>query len=153
MTDMLSPEIRISIKKSVLCWLATSSSDNQPNVSPKEIFEAYEDDCIIIANIASPQSVKNIHANNKVCVSFIDILVQKGYQLKGIATIIEKDNPEFSILHSILDTYTQGKFPITSIIKTKIESSKAILAPSYIFYPETSEESQIQSAKDTYHLK
>lgn len=48
------------MSKSVLCWLATASKDNLPNVSPKEIFAQYREDYIIVANIASPQTVKNI---------------------------------------------------------------------------------------------
>ena len=70
----LSPEIKECIDKSVLCWLATSSEENIPNVSPKEMFTHYQDEFIIVANIASPQTVKNIKQNPNVCISFIEIL-------------------------------------------------------------------------------
>lgn len=73
-----------------------------PNVSPKEVFTYYETDTIIIANIASPQSVRNIHENENVCVSFIDILVQKGYQIKGKAEIITSSAVEFSTMEKAL---------------------------------------------------
>jgi len=63
---MLTSEIKEYIDKSVLCWLATSSTDNVPNVSPKEIFNYFGENVIIIANIASPQSLKNIKQNKKV---------------------------------------------------------------------------------------
>ena len=91
----LTTEIKESISKSVLCWLATVSDKKIPNVSPKEIFNYYGDDKIIVANIASPQTVRNIKQNENVCISFIDILVQKGFQVKGKAIIIEKNNAEF----------------------------------------------------------
>ena len=86
----LTNEIKEYIDRSVLCWLATASIDNVPNVSPKEIFKYYESDKIIVANIASPQTVRNIKRNENVCVSFVDVLVQKGFQLKGKARIIKK---------------------------------------------------------------
>ena len=70
---MLNKDITNSIEHSVLCWLATSSADGTPNVSPKEIFTYYGDSKIIIANIASPQSVKNIKANARACISFISL--------------------------------------------------------------------------------
>ena len=73
---MLTADILKYIDQSVLCWLATADKDGQPNVSPKEIF-AYHNGDILIANIMSPQSVKNIKANPKVAVSFIDLLTQK----------------------------------------------------------------------------
>ena len=148
----LTKEIKNCIDKSVLCWLATVSSDRVPNVSPKEIFTYFGKNNIIIANIASPQSVRNIKENENVCLSFIDILVQKGFQLKGKATIIEKANPEFSELSTILETMTAGKFPFTTITKINVDYTKPIIAPRYILYPETTEEEQIESARKQYRL-
>lgn len=72
----LTAEIKDSLNTSVLCWLATSSAENIPNVSPKEIFSYFENDSIIVANIASPQTLRNIKQNKNVCISFIDILKQ-----------------------------------------------------------------------------
>jgi len=53
----LTTEIKESINKSVLCRLSTASIENVPNVSPKEIFNHFGTDKIIVANIASPQTV------------------------------------------------------------------------------------------------
>jgi len=149
---MLTTEIKSYIEKSVLCWLATSM-DGQPNVSPKEIFTYYGDSLIIIANIASPGSVKNIKLNPKVCLSFIDILIQKGYQLKGQAKIIKKGEPEYLIYGSLLTKMTGDLYPFSSIIAIEIESAKQILAPSYMLYPSVTEEEKAEQAKRTYGLK
>ena len=149
---MLTLEIKKYIEKSILCWLATSSKENQPNVSPKEIFTTYGENSIVIANIASPKSESNILENEKVCVSFIDILVQKGFQIHGKAEIIKEENPIFSILEKELVKMTGGNFPFKSIIKIQIDNSKPIIAPKYILFPETTEEEQIESAKKTYKL-
>ncbi|MFD2725718.1 pyridoxamine 5'-phosphate oxidase family protein [Hyunsoonleella rubra] len=145
----MNDDIKKYIHQSVLCWLATSSEDNIPNVSPKEIF-AYFGDAIIIANIASPQSVRNIKQNPNICVSFIDILVQKGFQLKGEATILTKLDDDFSAMEAELLKLTEGKFPFSEIIKVDINSSKPIIAPKYLLYPETTEAEQIESAKCAY---
>jgi predicted pyridoxine 5'-phosphate oxidase superfamily flavin-nucleotide-binding protein len=149
----LTAEIRQRIDKSILCWLATSSSNNIPNVSPKEIFSAYNSNQIIIANIASPESIKNIRQNQNVCVSFIDILVQKGFQVKGTVKIIESTDSEFSNMEKILLKMTGGKFPFSSIINVIVEKAKPIIAPKYILYPETTEEQQIESAKKAYGIE
>lgn len=146
----LTNEIKECINKSVLCWLATASSENIPNVSPKEVFNHYESDKIIIANIASPQTIKNILVNKNVCVSFIDILIQKGFQIKGKADIIKKKDSEFVKMEDILTKMTGGKFPFSSIIKISVEQIKPIIAPKYLLYPETTEKEQIESAKKTY---
>lgn len=146
----LTTTLRSSIDKSVLCWLATASKENIPNVSPKEIFQYYQSDKIIIANIASPQTVKNIKANKNVCVSFIDILVQKGFQVKGTAAIIDHLHPEFTDMEKLLLEMTGGNFPFQTITQITIEKVKPILAPRYLLYPETTESDQIKSAKKAY---
>ncbi|WP_378174445.1 pyridoxamine 5'-phosphate oxidase family protein [Aquimarina sp. SS2-1] len=148
----LTSEIKEYMNKSVLCWLATVSADGIPNVSPKEIFNYYEENFIIVANIASPQTVRNIKQNMNVCISFIDILVQKGFQIKGKAEIIGTTHSEFSLMEKVLVQMTGGKFPFASITKIKIEQVKPIIAPKYILYPETTEKEQIESAKKAYEL-
>ena len=148
----LTTEIKEYINRSVLCWLATVSNENIPNVSPKEIFNYYETDKIIVANIASPQTVLNIEKNTNVCISFIDILVQKGFQIKGKAKIIEKADSEFSEMEKILTKMTGGNFPFSTITEIKVEQIKKIIAPKYILYPETTESEQIESAKKAYGI-
>lgn len=149
----LSNEIRESIDKCVLCWLATVSGTNEPNVSPKEVFTYSGTDKIIVANIASPRTVQNIGQNENVCLSFIDILVQKGYQLKGKAKIIHTSSADFGEMESVLTQLTGGRFPFSTITEITVEQVKPIIAPSYLFYPETTETKQIENAKKLYGLQ
>lgn len=146
----LTEKVKEYIDKSILCWLATSSSEGIPNVSPKEIFTYFGIESIIIANIASPQSIRNIKENEHVCVSFIEIFVQKGFQIKGKAKLIERADPQFKEMEQELTKMTLGKFPFETIIKINVTQIKQILAPSYIFYPETKEEDQVHNAKKAY---
>ncbi|MDM9630989.1 pyridoxamine 5'-phosphate oxidase family protein [Robiginitalea aurantiaca] len=148
----LSSEVKEYLDRSVLCWLATASAENVPNVSPKEIFTYFGRDKIIVANIASPQTVRNIGENAKVCVSFIDILVQKGFQVTGKAKITDKADSEFSEMEKILTGMTGGNFPFATITQITVEKVKPIIAPRYMLFPETTEKAQIESAKKTYGL-
>lgn len=147
---MLNDEIKKYMDKSVLCWLATSSSENIPNVSPKEVFTYYGDSNIIVANIASPQTIKNIKQNANVCISFIDVFVQKGYQIKGKAKIVTKSEADYVSAKALLLELTGGKFPFSSITNIFVESVKPIIAPKYILYPETTEQEQINNALKQY---
>ncbi|MEO0573557.1 MAG: pyridoxamine 5'-phosphate oxidase family protein, partial [Bacteroidota bacterium] len=119
---------------------------------PKEVFNHYGKDSIIVANIASPQTVRNIKQNQNVCVSFIDILVQKGFQLKGTAEIIKKMDAEFNEMERLLTEITCGKYPFSTITKISVQHAKPIIAPNYILYPETTEIEQIKSAKKVYNI-
>ncbi len=137
---------------SVLCWLATVSTKNIPNVSPKEIFTYYQTDKIIIANIASPQSARNIQENDNVSVSFIDILVQKGFQIKGKAEVIDSSHPDFYEIEHSLTRMTEGKFPFKTVFKITAENVRPIIAPRYQFYPVTTEHEQTEIAKRAYGI-
>lgn len=149
---VLTEEIKDKMQSTVLCWLATMGKE-YPNVSPKEIFTYYKDK-IIIANIASPQSLKNILVNEHVCVSFVDILVQKGWKLKGTARVVLPDSKEYQIYHAILNELTKGLFPFKTVFEITPTNAKEILAPSYLLYPETTSEiQQIATAKQVYGLK
>lgn len=147
---MLSPDILQSIDRSVLCWLATVDGQGQPNVSPKEIFATFDDAHVVIANIASPQSVRNIRQNPKVCMSFIDVFVQKGYKLHGRARIVPTGDAEFATLAAPLLAMTGDAFPIHSVIHLQVLEAEPILAPSYRLVSGTTEATQVASAMKTY---
>jgi predicted pyridoxine 5'-phosphate oxidase superfamily flavin-nucleotide-binding protein len=48
---MIGKEVKKYIDESVLCWLATANRQNEPNVSPKEIFTYRDDKTLLIANV------------------------------------------------------------------------------------------------------
>ena len=149
---MITSAILTSIEKSVLCWLATADEEGFPNVSPKEMFTVFGDRHLIIANVASPQTAKNIKVNPKVCVSFIDVLVQKGFQLKGNAQVISEKEVQFATLSVPLLKMTEGKFPFRDLFYIEIEKVKPIIAPRYWMYPETTEAEQVASARKLYGI-
>jgi uncharacterized protein len=149
---MLNKEIIQYIEKSVLCWLATSDKDNFPNVSPKELFTHFQDK-ILIANLASPNSIHNIVENSNVCVSFVDVFVQKGFKIKGQAIIISKNETDFETkVKPLIDLYSDT-FPIHAVIEITIQKIEPIQAPSYFLYPEMTEAMQIESAMNTYKVR
>lgn len=148
---LLSPEVVAAAKRSVLCWLATSDKNNQPNVTPKELFQIFDDRHLVIANIASPGSARNILSNPKVCVSFVDVFAQKGFKILGNARNIARTNSEFMNWATELDAMASPRFTIHSVFVVQASHVEIIVAPSYRLYPaETSELTQVESALHTY---
>lgn len=150
---MISEKIKEYIDRSVLCWLATSSADNQPNVSPKEVFACFENETIIIANIASPGSAENVLVNPNVAVSFVDVFVQKGYQLKGKCTLVSNSDVDFQVLAEPLRRITKGVYPFDAVFRIKVEEAKEIKAPGYFIFPDKKEADMIGEALKTYGVK
>ncbi|MGL4630001.1 MAG: pyridoxamine 5'-phosphate oxidase family protein [Leadbetterella sp.] len=150
---MISNEVKKSMEKCVLCWLATSDKYNEPNVSPKEIFTYQGDHTLLIAHIFSPKSILNIRENPRVCVSFVDVFVQKGFKIKGIASIIDKNDSLFKEkVRPLTDLFTD-QFPIQAVIEIEVSQVEIIQAPSYHLYPDRTEQFQIESAMNTYGVK
>ncbi|MFK7795880.1 MAG: pyridoxamine 5'-phosphate oxidase family protein [Aureispira sp.] len=150
---MLTPTIQQYIQQSVLCWLATVDADGCPNVSPKELFLSTNEQTFVIAHVASPQSIKNIKTQAQVCVSFVDVFVQKGYKIKGQATLVNRDQPAYDEYTNLFQQQYGNAFAMTAFIVIEVTTVAPILAPSYLFYPETTEASQIQNALATYRVK
>ncbi len=146
----MTNEVEKYIEQSVLCWLATSDNFGEPNVSPKEIFLYGGNNNILIANIASPNSVKNITINPKVCVSFIDVFEQQGFKVKGTARVLMPGEDNFDEYLTKLRVLADERFPIKGIIEVNIEKTAPIKAPSYFLFPDVSLEQQIQNGLKTY---
>ena len=151
---MLSSEVQEAARRSVLCWLATVDENAQPNVSPKEIFTVFGSIHLVVANIASPTSVRNIDVNPRVCVSFVDVFVQKGFKINGLARNVSRQDPDFSRWSTLLEAMAGPRFPIHSVIVLEVDAVESIIAPSYQLHPtETTETSQIASALRTYGVQ
>lgn len=151
---MLTPEVRDSATRSVLCWLATVNAAGQPNVSPKEIFAVFDSDHLVIANIASPGSARNVEVHPLVCVSFVDVFVQKGFKVLGSARNVRENEPGFRAWSAPLAAKAGPRFPIHSVLVIQASAVEPIIAPSYRLYAaETTEASQVDSAMRTYGVR
>lgn len=151
---MMNDAVRENASRSVLCWLATVDANGQPNVSPKEVWAVADDEHVVVAHIASPISARNIAHNPQVCLSFVDVFVQKGFKLVGTAREVRADNAEFATWAKPLLAMVGERFTIHSVLVVHVKSVASILAPSYRFYPnETTEASQVASGMRTYNVQ
>jgi hypothetical protein len=147
----LTADVRSAAERAVLCWLATADADGQPNVTPKELFAAFDDRHLVIANIASPRSAANLAVNPRVCVSFVDVFVQKGFKVVGVASDVPPDAPAFEGWVAPLREIAGDRYPIRSLFVVRATEVEAIVAPSYWLFPgETTEASQERAALRAY---
>ena len=152
--SLMNEAVREAARRSVLCWLATVDADGQPNVSPKEIWAVADAEHVVVAHIASPVSARNIAHQPQVCLSFVDVFVQKGFKLKGMAHEVCADDPAFSRWVAPLLTMVGQRFFIRSVLVIRVTSVASIMAPSYRFYPDqTNEASQVDAAMRAYGVQ
>ena len=109
---------------------------------------------LVIANIASPTSVRNIAQNPRVCVSFVHAFVQKGFKVLGTARNVGKTDADFAHWAGPLVAMAGPRFPIHSVIVVRATRVEPIVAPSYRLYPnETTEQAQVVSAMRAYGVR
>jgi uncharacterized protein len=78
---MLTPDMKRIIEEQRLGFVATASLDGTPNVSPKGTFAVLDDQTIAFGEIRSPGTIRNLKANPRIEVNFVDAFVRKGYRL------------------------------------------------------------------------
>ena len=119
---------------------------------PQQHFVAHGDSELLIADIASQQSINNIAVNPQVSVAFINIFTQKGYKINGTAKLISSADESFERLALPLLAEIKGRFPLLHLIQIQVAQVEAIVAPAYQFGEDVSEESQINEAMEAYHI-
>lgn len=149
---MITEEVAQSIESSVLCWLATVGPNGSPNVSPKEAFMHDGKGKIIVAHIASPQTVRNIKNNPLVCLSFINVFIQKGYKVRGTAKILRASHEHYPQQKAKLAQLVGDTFPIPAVIEVEPTEIEEIIAPSYRMFPDTTTSKMVQQALATYKV-
>lgn len=71
-----------------LAWVATTSRDGVPNVTPKGSLKLVDESHVLFADLFSLKTRKNLLENNKVAITVIDTTTAKGYQIKGTAEVV-----------------------------------------------------------------
>ena len=149
---LITDKIAESIDQSVLCWLATVSEDGFPNVSPKEAFLHDGKGRILVANIASPVTAGNIKRDPRVCVSFVNIFIQRGYKITGRATVLRPGDSGFEEQCQKLIAAIGDTFPIISVIVIEPGTVDEIIAPSYRLFPDSGPDDRIRESLRSYEV-
>ncbi|MEZ6137499.1 MAG: pyridoxamine 5'-phosphate oxidase family protein [Pirellulaceae bacterium] len=149
---MITNEVAQSIESSVLCWLATVAMDGSPNVSPKEAFIHDGNGRILVAHIASPQTVRNIESEPRVCLSFIDVFTQKGHKVRGTARVLRESDERYHEQLSRLVQFIGDTYRILAVIEVEPTEVEEIIAPSYRMFPGTATGKMIQQSLATYKV-
>src|SRR5215510_12210684 len=95
---MLTADMKRLVGDQPLGFVATVSPDGTPNLSPKGTFAVIDDETLAFADIRSPQTLRNLRANPRLEVNFVDPFVRKGYRFSGTARVVERGSPGFAAL-------------------------------------------------------
>jgi hypothetical protein len=120
----LPEEAKKIIARVMPAFVATASKNGKPNVSPKGSFQVLDDEHVVFAEIASPQTISNIRENPQVSVLVFDPDTFGGCRISGKAQIIESGE----LLDSFKAQFAPMKMDVHSVIKISVEHT-AIMPP------------------------
>jgi len=72
-----------------LGFVATVNADDSPNLSPKGTLAVWDDEHLVFADIASPNTSANLKRNPAVELNVVDPLIRRGYRFSGTAEVFE----------------------------------------------------------------
>ena len=126
---ILTDDMRRVIDEQRLGFIATVTPDGKPNLSPKGTTTVWDDDHLVFADIASPNTILNLRANPSIEINVVDQTLRKGYRFKGIAEVLG----EGERFDAIMQFYRRrgSANPMKHFVLVKVEHAAAVFSPAY----------------------
>src|SRR5215475_1769743 len=126
---MLTPDMKRIIEEQRLGFVATAAPDGTPNVSPKATFIVLDNSTIAFGEIRSPGTLRNLTANPRVEVNFVDPFVRKGYRFAGTASVVERGSPGYAALLGRFQSSLEPR--MRAIVTISVTKARSIVSPDY----------------------
>lgn len=126
---MLTPDMKRVIEEQRLGFVATAAPDGMPNVSPKGTFAVLDDRTIAFGEIRSPATLRNLRANPRVEVNFVDVFARSGYRFAGMASVVERGDAGFDTLLPRLNSTLGSR--IRAIVTISVSRALPLTSPAY----------------------
>jgi uncharacterized protein len=126
---MLTSDMKRIVAEHPLGYVATASSDGTPNVSPKGTFFVVDDTSIAFAEIRSPTTLRNLQANPRIEVNFVDPFVRKGYRFAGTAKVLARGEGDFDALLKKSGSSLAPR--VRAIVLINVTKALPLVSPAY----------------------
>ncbi len=137
---IITDDMRDIVKATRLCFVATVDDDGTPNLSPKSSLMVYDDDHLVFANIASPNTIRNLRREPAIEINAIDIFMRRGYRFKGTAELMPPGTPEYDFVAEPFWADNGKQFPVHEIVKVHVARAVPVLSPAYTYIDEITED-------------
>src|SRR6202795_4110483 len=132
----LTDDMQRVVREQRLGFVATVCPDGTPNLSPKGTLTVWDDDHLVLADIRSPATLRNLRINPAVEINVVDPIARKGYRFKGKATVVDR-GPLTAEIRDFLGSRgsDSGKkmveLELCFFVLIKVEEALVLVSPSY----------------------
>ncbi|MGV9803079.1 pyridoxamine 5'-phosphate oxidase family protein [Mycobacterium sp. NPDC003449] len=131
--NLIDDDMRDIVNSAKLAFVATVNPDGSPNLSPKGSVRVYDDDQVAFMDIASPGTIANLSANNRMEIAVIDFLRRRGYRFSGTAELHRAGSAVHTWLQQWLLDLNGPGYPANQAVVLKVERVRPILSPAYTY--------------------
>jgi hypothetical protein len=126
--------MRCVVEEQRLGFAATICEDGTANLSPKGTVTVLDDDRLMFADLASPQTVKNLRMNPSIEINVVDPVIRKGFRFKGRGTVVDLGER----FDELVESFTSGsravrdaRARIRHIVVIEVERALPLVSPAY----------------------
>jgi predicted pyridoxine 5'-phosphate oxidase superfamily flavin-nucleotide-binding protein len=130
----INEEMRRVVEEQRLGFAATICEDGTANLSPKGTVTVLDDDHLMFADLASPQTVRNLRTNPSIEINVVDPVIRKGFRFKGRGIVVDPGER----FDELLERFTSGsravrdaKARIRHIVVIEVECAHPLVSPAY----------------------
>lgn len=128
---MLTQDMKDTVHKQRLGFVATVSKAGEPSLSPKGTFVVVDDRTLAFGDIRSPGTIANLRYRPTVEINFVDPLRRKGFRARGIATIHARDSDTYHSHRALFDRWGLMADRIEHIVLIDVLDAKPLSSPAY----------------------
>jgi hypothetical protein len=145
----ITADMEAIIKQAMLSFVATVNEDGTPNLSPKASLTVV-DGVLYFADIASPQTIRNLRRDPAIEINVVDIFQRRGYRFAGRATILPPSGDEYSRVADWVRATNGPEYRVDHVVKIEAASIAPLLSPAHVFADPPRSQDEIRS---TYYRK
>ena len=128
---MLTEDMRDTVHKQRLGFVATVSAAAEPNLSTKETFVVVDDRTLAFGDVRSPNTITNLRNRLAVEVNFVDPLRRKGFHVKSAGTAHGRDSDVYRSHRARFDRWGSLADRIEHIVLINVLEAKPMSSPVY----------------------
>ena len=128
----LTADMKRVVAEQQLGFIATVTPDGRPNLSPKGTTVVIDDSHLLFADVASPNTVRNLSGNPHIEINVVDPILRKGYRFKGKAAVHADDDwyqRGLTLLREQGSSLTSDR--VRSIVVVEVVEAAALVSPAY----------------------
>ena len=130
----LTEDMKRVVDEQRLAFVATVGPDGTPNLSPKGTIAVLDDDHLMFADLASPNTVANLRRNDAIELNVVDAITRTGYRFAGRAVVFG-EGERFEQLVAALSAgpraIPRASERIRHVVVIELERCLPIRSPAY----------------------